>query len=401
MTTPLDRRIVKQILRTDAAKLLGIAIIWQIAMTVLGLFIERGLPALVNPQAHPEASGSFTGPLAHTMRWDALWYYNIVNGSYKSDPHAAVFYPLFPLFVWLLHTLSFHVLSIVTSGLVVNTLALWVALLSLFKISLVLFKNNRTLGWCTLAAFLTFPSAFFLHDFYTEAVFCAVSFSAYYFALTRRWWIMGILLAAATATRITSVLVVGLCFLEFARCYDWNIRKILNWNILWFCLAPLGIIFFSLFLFAVHGDALAMFHGYDLWSYQKFNPNIFKTLHDSLTIAIHRPPEFTKEAIVVNFLLPLLCLLILFVASVFLIWAGEWGIPLGVMGLLSIVMFTLNSNLISVHRYVLPCVMVYLAMTELLRRYRKAIPLFATAIWGGTILQTLLYVLYIGKFFAG
>ena len=39
--------------------------------------------------------------------------------------------------------------------------------------------------------FRSAPAAFFLHSFYSEAVFCALGFWAYLFALRRQWLWMG------------------------------------------------------------------------------------------------------------------------------------------------------------------------------------------------------------------
>src|SRR5690606_32700962 len=90
------------------------------------------------------------------------------------------------------------------------------------------FKASRHQQFIAVAAFLCFPSAFFLHTFYTEALFIALAFWAYLFALQRKWWAMGILLAVLTASRLPSVLFVALCGLEYLRSYSWNIRQAFN-----------------------------------------------------------------------------------------------------------------------------------------------------------------------------
>ena len=212
-----------------------------------------------------------------------------------------------------------------------------------------------------------------MHTFYSEALFIALAFWAYAFALERKWWAVGVLLAALTATRLPSLLFVALCGLEFLRVYDWNIKKVLNKNILWFLLAPIGFIAYGLYLLVVRGDFLAMFHAYTAtndWTYHHFNLNIFATLYETVifiisSIASLRP---TYEAFI-NYGLPLASLALVLASSVYILYRlRSRGIPLFIFGILSLVMFTVNSNVVSVHRYALACICLYIAVALLPHR---------------------------------
>ena len=206
---------------------------------------------------------------------------------------------------------------------------------------------------------------------------------------------------------ILTFLVVALCGLEYLRAYEWNIKKALNPKILWFALAPIGFIAYSTYLFFVRGNFLAMFAAYDTsddWTYQVFNPNIFETLakqgYQLARVAVGVRPFDTGFA--VNILLPLLLIGLLIAASVYLIKKRGLYLPLGVYGLLAVVLFTLNSNIVSVHRYILTVLTLNIALLVFalpkIQMYRIPLTIFIVISAG---IQFWLYWLFIGSTFAG
>jgi len=339
--------------------------------------------------------------------WDAGWYLHIIQSAYglEGSPAAPAFYPLFPLIIGVLNTLTFGLIPLLALALIMNTAALWAALLALTRI----LKHFKVSKWGSLigvAAFLAFPSAFFLHAFYSEALFIAVAFWAYYFTLKKKWWAVGTLLAVLTAARLPSLLFVALCGLEYLRTYDWSIKKALNKKILWFLLAPLGLLAYGLYLLTVRGSFFAMFQAYSTttdWTYQVFNPNIFATLFETTAkISTSFIGGGFNYEIFVNYALPLASIVAILVASIFILYKlRKDGIPLFVFGILSVVLFTLNSNVVSVHRYALACVVIYIAIALFVtKRNRWIIPLcFALAI--SFCVQLFLYTKFIHDIFAG
>jgi hypothetical protein len=395
---------VKHFFMTDAGKALAIALAWQLLMTIMGIFFDSSLFTIFEKDSWREVN---THPLVHTFQWDAGWYRQIVTENAYANPSspASVFYPLFPALVWVITTASFGAIDLITAGLVINTVALFFSILALVKIAdHFVAKKYR---WWIPALFITFPAAIFLHFFYTEAIFCALAFWAYYFALQRQWWKMGIMLAFLTATRLPAVLFIGLCALEFFRAHQWSLRKILNPNLLWFLLAPLGFIAFGLYLLVVRGDFLGMLHGYQLtkdWAYQVFNPNILhtlkdtaRTIHDTITTAAP-----FDHGIAVNYLIPLMGIVLLGIAGLYsLRYKDKKGAPLFIFSVAAIIMFSLNSNLVSVHRYLLPCLVIYIAIVHFCTFKQWLRPLFYISLYIGVMLQTYLYILFNSGYFAG
>lgn len=381
--------LLRSFFRSDYGISLVIALSWQGVFTAVGAVLGGG-----------------SNILSHTVHWDAGWYLHIISSAYGSDgsPAAPVFYPLFPLLVGSLSFVTFGLIGNVPAALIINTAALWLALVALLRI-LQHFFVSRNARMAAMMLFLTFPSAFFMHAFYGEAVFIAIGFWAYLFALRQKWWAACILLAILTASRLPSLLFVALCGLEYLRAHDWSIKQAFTRNLAWFLLTPLGFLAYGTYLHFVRGDFLAMFHAYHAtedWTYQVFSPNIFLTLAGTVksigdALLSH---QFTYE-IFVNQLLPLLAVAGLAASSIYcIIRLRSKGIPLTVFGFLAIIMFTLNSNVVSVHRYVLPCIVLYVALALWWRPGKRQFIAY-TFIFISLVLQLYLYVKFISGAFAG
>ena len=372
--------------KTDTGTFLAIALLWQLVFSVIGFSLS--------PQQ---------GFLGHMIHWDAGWYQHIISVAYgtEGNPAAPAFYPLFPLLVGFITTISFSIIPPVAAALLINTVALWFILLALWRIlgTFKITKNNKILG---IATFLAFPSAFFLHVFYSEAVFIAIAFWSYLFALKRKWWAVGILLALLTATRLPSLLFVGLAGLEYLRAYKWDIKKAFNKNILWFLLAPVGFLFYGTYLYVKRGDFLAMFHAYSAtndWTYQVFNPNILATLLDSATHVVTTSPNYE---LFINHILPLSAIFLIALSAVYiLIRLKRDGIPLFMFSVVSIVLFTLNSNIVSVHRYALACIPLFIAAALLAQQNKVLRIVLWIALAVSLAIQLFIYNKFISNVFAG
>ena len=342
---------IRKILSNPLWLTLAIAILWQLTLTFIGWALVPHL-----------------GPLGHMSQWDAGWYLHIIQYGYSDSgsPAAPAFYPLFPLLIHLGSLITFGLLSPLFMALILNTLALWAILYALVKI-LKHFNVSTSAIAVGVISLLVFPSAFFLHAFYSEAIFIALAFWSYYFALKRHWWIVGTLLAILTMARLPSLLFIALCGLEYLRSYQWSIKRALNKNILWFLLAPLGFISYGAYLSIVRSDFFAMFHAYSAtndWGYQVFNPNILQTLYETVVVTGSSivNGQLNYE-IFINTVLPLIAIIGIAVASVYtLVKLKQKGVPLFTFGILSIILFTLNSNVVSVHRYALACLVIYVAI---------------------------------------
>lgn len=384
---------------SDAGRSAVVAILWQLFMTVIGVVFAYFY----------DQSSVAKGLTSHLSHWDSGWYLHVIAHQYDLAGSAAApaFYPLFPLLVGGLSWIAFGILSPLAASYIVNTLAVWLIILAFIKI-LRHFPLTRHGRLYALASLLAFPSAFYLHVFYGEAVFMAVGLWAYLFALEKQWARMGLLLAIITASRLPSVLFVALCGLEYLRANKWSIRKSLNPNALWFALAPVGFVAYGTYLYIVRHDFWAMFHAYsatDDWIYHKFSPNIFQTVYTTVQNILEpllngRTPSY---GLFINQFLPLLALLGIVTASLYCLirLKKHIGVPLALFGLLSSILFTLNSNVVSAHRYALPVLTIYIALGLFYTRKPKLSIVLWVLLGLSFVLQLYLYWLFTHDIFTG
>ncbi|MGW4111712.1 mannosyltransferase family protein [Actinosynnema sp. NPDC004786] len=402
-----DRRPsrARRALSSDWARTFALVFAWHAVLTAVAVLFQGALPV---DEGYPvRVLGPDATLLSHTFRWDSESFGNIADGGYV-DPRApwlTAFYPVFPLLVWLVQAATFGLLGPLAAGMAVNGVATWLAATALLRIARH-FPLRESAAWLVVVAFLTAPAAFFLHAFYSEAVFCALGFWAYLFALRRRWGWMALCLVPLTATRITAALFVGLCALEFFRSREWRPRGLLSWRLLLFPAAFLGFALYALHLWLVKDDALAMMHAYDgvaSWAYHVLNPNIVATLSDEVStswraLASGHPDGWQ----LMSHILPLTGLAVLVAASVYVVVAlRRDGLPLAGFGLASFVMLTLNSNVVSVHRYLVPCLVIYLAMVLAAERRPALRPVLHGSLYASTLVQGSIYLLFVAGFWAG
>lgn len=386
MTSPTDaspaRTRLARFANSPWTQSFAIAVLWQLTLTVIG--------TLIDASTHGRAAS--VGLLGHTERWDALWFEGIIDNGYGAEPASVAFYPAFPLLISILRIVTGGQVGVLVLGLVLNTVALGFAIRALLVIAerLGFTASNR---WTPAAMLLTAPPALFCHVFYSESVFLAFAAWAYAFALRRQWALMGLMLVGVTASRLPGLLMLALCGLEFWRSKGWSLRGLLDWRILWLPFGLLGFGAYAVHMWAVFGDPLAMINNVrtsGAWPYHVLQPNVLLTLADQsadviravfgIDGAVLTPEVLHYQAI------PLISLLVLAVSAVFLavVWRRD-SIPLVVFSALAIVMYTLNSNVISVHRYVFVCFTIYVAGAALVQRFPKWRPLVAWVMYLGEI----------------
>lgn len=384
--------------KTPRAQLIKIALlvflIWEIIITAVGIW-ATGLGTIAQPQipAHTPYV------LEHTMRWDATWYHGISDESwYKTHVNAPAFYPLFPA---ILHSISYILNggNTVVIGFIFNAFATALAF-CLLTLIVYEFTRSKRLAIMALLLFASFPAAFFMHAFYTEALFCALGFAAFYSALRRQWLITCLLLGALTASRLPSIFFVLACFLEYLRSIQYNYKN-LKPDILYFLLTPIGFIVYALYLNNLYGSPLYMFTAYHVggaWSYQVFSLNIFNTvvdtLHNSISVARHRPDGWTF------YLLWQTPSLIAWLAAMALLAFGAIkryiSLPMLALAICSCIFFVLNSNFVSVIRYLLPIFPLYIILSKLLVKSSYVFALVISALF---LVELWFYVLFVMDFF--
>ncbi len=195
-------------------RLIGLTLAVKLAVLLVGAFAYVAL-----------SNQSIQEPmdlLRMWSRWDAPHYLDLVVFGYRATdagnlvgPHGyrsiypgdlplyIVFYPLFP---WLATIVNFLLDDPLASAFVVTTLA------SLFVAPLLyrLVRHDEEPAVAMRAAWflLIFPTAYFLHIGYTEALFMALVLGSFLAARTERWWLAGLLGGLAALTRVNGLVLI-------------------------------------------------------------------------------------------------------------------------------------------------------------------------------------------------
>lgn len=179
----------------------------------------------IGAAAYVVINGAAPGPLELLEawnRWDAPHYLDLAVFGYRAEdpgnlvgpdgyrsvypgdlPLYIVFYPLYP---WLVAGVDALVGQPLLSAFIVTGVAsLFVAPL-LYR--LVRHEEGHQVALRSAWFLLIFPTAYFLHIGYTEALFLALVLGSFLAARTERWWLAGILGGLAALTRINGLILV-------------------------------------------------------------------------------------------------------------------------------------------------------------------------------------------------
>jgi hypothetical protein len=350
--------ILRAQLSSDWAKVGMVFIGWRLIVSGLFALSVIRVHQIANPGFNPPVNATL--PLQGTVKWDGYHYlYLVANGWSHTKNAFFAFYPLFPLLVrWtgkLLH------IGPVPAAVLINFIASYFACYFLYKLARDFF-TDRSHALRAMLLFMFFPMAYFLFAFYTEAVFCALGFGAFYFARKRLWAASCFLLALVSAVRLPGLMFVLAVFVEYLSSKQWSIKKI-DKNILWFLISPLGFLSYMFFSWKVVGDPFMFKNAYNYgWGYQKLNLNfihtIFGAAHGALMGFVHRSPGSLEGAVNIGYEA------FSWFAVLALVISRWQRLPISyiVLCLSSLILYILNSNTVSVNRYVFTLFPIYLVM---------------------------------------
>lgn len=370
--------------------------IWQIALLVIGYFASYKIGAGI----HDAWSGVPGVPalLAHTFKFDAGWYAGIAQQGYTVSKSAPAFYPLFPLLVYLFSKVLHVNVSIAAFG--INLVAGYAACYYLYMLASDYLKNKKA-AFTALLLFLFFPAAYFMHAMYGEALFCALTFGAFYYARKRKWWTANILVAFVTASRLPGLVVAGAIGVEYLSYIEFNYKKIKP-AILSFLLAPLGFVAYSAYLKHLLNDPLAMFHAYNYgeWAYQKINFNLLSSARNQahfikqllLDSKIRNATRLFDEVLAFG------AWILLGIAAV---WAYLKKMPLSFLAFMvgNFILLGAHTTYTSDNRYILAIFPMYLLLAGWLEDQEAWVSQLVIAL--SSTFMILLYVLFVNGIWTG
>jgi Gpi18-like mannosyltransferase len=236
-------------------RILLVFVVTRLLVLAVAVAVETTQPA------PPEGIRVDERPLLGSLTaWDGRYYLDIVENGYRADADPFPNYAFFPAYPALVRATSVATLGDVgLAAVVVSNLALYAALVTFFALSVRHLTRERAIWslWFLLLA----PGAIGFSMSYTEGLFLLFACGAFLAAETRHPWAAGILLAAATLTRVPGILLaLPIVIIYIQR--D-GLRPSRDWLPL--ALAPSAMAAFFIHLWDVTGDPLATFRAQDYW----------------------------------------------------------------------------------------------------------------------------------------
>jgi len=216
--------------------------------TILGSYALAWLGYAVLSDRLPESV------LGIWNRWDAVHYLDIARDGYSADPERRFLIVWLPLYPWLTRAPALLVGDVHLAALLVSGASYAAALVLLHRLAL-LDYSAQVAERATLYLAI-FPTAYFLHAAYTEALFLALVLGSFYAARCGRWAWAGALGGLASFTRITAFGLIPALLVEYLLQNGWRRRK-LDSDVLWLGLIPVGFGLYMLVTWVELGDPLA------------------------------------------------------------------------------------------------------------------------------------------------
>ncbi|MFN8015329.1 MAG: hypothetical protein U0R17_01810 [Acidimicrobiia bacterium] len=330
---------------------------------------------------HHAPSGNNIRPIKPSIfqslsNYDSSYYVNIATSGYKgvhNIKHLA-FYPLYPLILRSLQTLTFHSIDI-------RSLAFAFNLICIFSTSFLLYKISELIGIkhpiIVVITWLFFPWSLFLATLYTESLFCLLVSLALFFSLKKQWWAAVVVAGLASATRFPGLLVGIFIVFEYMRVNNLLNKSIFNFkykkkvfkSFVLFAISISGFICWLSYQWYAFGTPFAFRKAYSLeWKYQKFSLNIFRPIfHDVYNVLdglAHMRIRY--EIFEIGSWLFVLALLVIAIKTKLNISNG-WKLFIA----LNLVIVLLNSNTVSVNRYMMPLMVTYFILALLVEKFNN------------------------------
>lgn len=197
------------------------------------------------------------------VRFDAAWYWSIIDRGYDvGAPGMAnvAFFPLYPLVTAAVSTpLALFMTderAYFAAGVLVANAAFPIALVGVYRLSEARSGHRAAAAAVWLVA--TFPFAMFFSAAYTESLYLALAVWSFVMAERGRWGAAGVLAAACALTRVPGILVGAALFVQ-------HVRRQGGHRLLPLAAAPLAVLGLMAYFWWNNGDPLAFARVQEHW----------------------------------------------------------------------------------------------------------------------------------------
>jgi hypothetical protein len=198
------------------------------------------------------------------VRWDAMWYESIVDGSARLLPENHSNASFFPLYSWIswLFALPFRPFlamprAFYAGALVLSQTAFLIALIGVYRLAIDL--GGRGVASRTVWLIAFFPFSFFFSAVYSDGLYLCFAVWSFYFAHARKWRLACGLAALALATRLTGLAMFPALVVEYLRQHNFRLRSLQAEKVAWAILA-LAPAFLATYFWMRYGNPLEFVH---------------------------------------------------------------------------------------------------------------------------------------------
>ncbi len=341
---------------------------------------------------YKELLPSFSLPtwLSAWANFDGLHYVKIAQNGYAQYEQA--FFPLYPLLIKFVAPLfsQNHLLA----GLIISNICFVIGLYFTIRVLKTHYSLNQT-KWFLLL-FCTFPTAFFFHAVYTESLFFMLVTATLFFLQKKRWKLMALCAACASATRLMGIfLIIPIGIETFRTIKQYNnltIRTLLT------VLSPLlGFGIYALYLWFSTGNPFYFFTSQPAFGANRSTspillPQVYYRYFRIFLVSTHDLSYFV--ALVEFFIFTFSLLLSLWWSYKSYIQKQWFSFSIGLFSIINIGLPTLTGTLSSVPRYALFSWAPFLLLATSQNRLIKC-----GVVVVGALSQVLLLTLFIQGYF--
>lgn len=323
--------------------------------------------------------------------FDGVYYLAISQFWYRGLDQA--FFPLYPVAIWI--TSGFLHVGPSAAGIIVSILSLFFLLLTLYK--LVNLEKLKASSLWVLLFLLSFPSAFFLGNIYTESFFIMLILISFYAARKKHRVLACIIAGFASGARVVGIFLLPALILEFYTQFKEDKKHLKSVDSFSYFLPiifiPAGLLSYMGFLWYKYADPLLFVHIQPSFGAGRSGGEIIllpQVLYRYIKIFLTVHPS------TLTFLISVLELCVLILGIVILLLALKKGIRKSyILFSFCVLLFpTLSGTLSSIPRYILASFAIYIFLGQIENKVFKI-----SAICFGFILQGILAVLFLQGYF--
>ena len=220
-------------------------ILWIITILIVGIYSIHNLPFTPSFPYYSDLSAHYGRAVASFAHFDGIHYLRLIKHGYD-DTGSQAFFPVYP---FIIRTLTLGVFDPVYVAIIFNALCLLVSLIVTTS------YLTKVQAKRFLLLFLTFPASFFLLANYTESFFILLVVLFFLFLQQKKYLLSAIIAGIASGTRLVGVFLSLSLLIELVR----N-RQIIYRSTFLLLVSVSGLVSYMYFLFVRFGDPLMFVH---------------------------------------------------------------------------------------------------------------------------------------------